>query len=72
MDQLRASTRVVKLSAAAGYESHLSTDVAARYFTALRDAVDYTGNDMRRRSGRDFVPFIQLIDDAYERAGNRW
>jgi predicted dehydrogenase len=61
---------VTKLATAAGDETIPGTDVAGPYFTAVRDALDHWQRGAAPPiSVHDCARMVQLIDQAYARAG---
>jgi predicted dehydrogenase len=61
---------VLKLATAGGDETLPGTDVAAPYFTAVRDALDHWQKGAPPPiSVHDCARAVRLIDQAYERAG---
>jgi predicted dehydrogenase len=60
---------VLKLATAAGDETFPGTDIAAPYFTAVRDALDHWQRGAPPPiSVHDCARAVRLIDQAYERA----
>jgi predicted dehydrogenase len=61
---------IMKLATAAGDETRPGADVAAPYFTAVRDALDHWQRGAPAPIGvHDCLQAVRLIDQAYERVG---
>jgi len=61
---------IMKLATAAGDETFPGTDVAAPYFTAVRDTLDrWQRGAPPPTSVHDCLRCVRLVDAAYERAG---
>jgi hypothetical protein len=61
---------LLKLATAAGDEVFPGTEIAAPYFTAVRDALDHWQRGAPAPIGvQDCLRAVRLIDQAYARAG---